>query len=232
MLSSTGWVQSIVIFLVSFFFFKAAPLPLNVALGFFWTVLAFFITIFFGAPGAFFNVGGATVFLMVTAAVKVFLAGATVPDFFSAAGFLSSVFFAAETFFPASGSFLATLAGSGFFSALAGSFLSFLAALEASSAGRFVALPLGSSLITFLGSSFFPFVWGADCCWPFLACFTSGSLALAFSGSAFLPLGSALADLGFSLAGSALALDLAGCWVAGFLLLSFLSATFLGAGAF
>lgn len=237
MLSSTGWVQSIVIFLVSFFFFKAAPLPLNVALGFFCTLAFFDNASFDGAPGAFFNVGGATVFLIVAAPVKGFLGTAAVAAFFStgflsATGFFSAVFLAAATgAFLASGSFLTALAGSGFFSALAGSFLSFLTFLGASSAGRFVALPLGSSL-TFLGSSFFPLV-GAACCCPFLVCFTSGSLAFGFSGSAFLPLGSALPALGCALAGSAFALDLDGCWAAGFLAswAPFLSATFFWAGA-
>lgn len=244
MLSSTGWVQSIVIFLVSFFFFKTGLLPFKVALGFFWT--GFFVnTSLVGAPGAFFNVGGATVFLMVAAAVKGFLAGAGVAagffsTVFSVAGFDFSEVFLTVTgaFFTGSGSFLAALTGSGFFSTLAGSFLSFLAGLGGSSFGRFEALPLGSSLtffgssLTFLGSSFFPLAGAAACCWPFLDDFTSGSLTFGFSGSAFLPLGSALADLGFSLAGSALTLVLDGCCVVGFLPLSFLlSATFFGAGA-
>jgi len=66
-----------------------------------------------------------------------------------------------------------------------------------------------------------------------LVCFTSGSLAFGFSTSAFLPLGSALADLGFSLVGSTLTLALTGCWAAGFLPPSFLvSATFFGAGTY
>jgi hypothetical protein len=128
-------------------------------------VLAFFVkAIFLGAPGAFFNVGGATVFLTVTAAVKGFLAGAgaEVADFFST-GFLSVVGFFSTAFLATSGSFLAALAGSGFFSALTGSFLSFLTALGTSSAGRFVALLLGSSL-TFFGSSFLPLAGGAACC--------------------------------------------------------------------
>lgn len=192
-----------------------------------------------GAPGAFFNVGGATVFLMVTAAVKGFLAGTAAAagffstDFLSVAGLGFSVVFLAVTgaFFAGSGSFFTALTGSGFFSTLAGSFLSFLVGLGCSSAGRFIALPLGSSLI-FLGSSFLPLAEGAACCCPFLVCFTSGSFALGFSGSAFLALGSALAVLGFSLVGSALTLDLEGCCAAGFLPLSFLlSATFFGAGA-
>lgn len=245
MLSSTGWVQSIVIFLVSFFFFNTAPLPLNVALGFFGAALGFFVNVnLTGAPGAFFNVGGATVFLIVTAAVKDFLgraAAAAATDvacffstgFFSTTGVFSAIFLVtAGAFFATSGSFLAALTGSGFFSPLDDSFLSFLAGLEGSSAGRFGALPLDSSL-TFLGSSFFPLVGGAACCWPFLLCLTSGSLAFGFSGSDFLPLGSALADLGLSLADSTLALGLEGCCVAGFLPLSFLlSATFFCAGAY
>lgn len=229
MLSSTGWVQSIVIFLVSFFFFKAAPLPLKVVLGFLGVVFAFLDkTSLVGAPGAFLS-AGATAFFTVAAGVKGFLAGTGAffsAGFCSATGFLSAVFLAAAgAFLAGSGSFLTVLAGSGFFSALAGSFLSFLTDLGASSAGRFVALALGSSL-TFLGSSFLPLAAGAACCWPFLVCLTSGSLALGFSGSAFLPLGSALVALGFSLEGSALALALDGCCAAGFLPLSF-----LGAGA-
>lgn len=235
MLSSTGWVQSIVIFLVSFFFFNATPLPLNVVLGFFCTAFAFFVNVSLtGAPGAFFK-GGATVFLTVTAAVKVFLGGAAgAAGFLSATGFFSTVFLATTgAFFTASDSFLTALTDSGFLSVLAGSFFSFLVALGASSAGRLVALPFGSSL-SFLGSSFFPFDWGTDCCCPFLDCFTSGSFV--FSGSAFLPLGSALPDLGFSLVGSGLALDLAGCCAAGlvgFLPVSFLlSATFFCADAY
>lgn len=236
MLSSTGWVQSIVIFRVSFFFFKAAPLPLNVAFGFFWVELAFLVNVSFtGAPGAFFNVG-ATVFLTVTAAVKVFFGGAAgVAGFLSETSFFSSVFFAATgTFLAVSISFLTTFTGSGFFSTLAGSFLSFFVGLGSSSAARFVALALGSSL-TFLGSSFFPLVCGATCCWPFLVCFTSGSLTFGFSGSAFFALGSALTDLGFSFTGSGLAFDLDGCCEAGlvdFLALSFLlSTTFFCTGA-
>lgn len=189
-----------------------------------------------GAPGAFFNVGGATVFLMVTAAVKGFLAGTAAAvdffstDFLSAIGLSFSVVVLAVTgtFLAGSGSFFTALTGSSFFSTLAGSFLSFLVGLGCSSAGRFVALPLGSSL-TFLGSSFLPLAEGAACCCPFLVGFTSGSFAFGFSGSAFLPLGSAL---GFSLVGSVLTLDLEGCCAAGFLPLSFLlSATFFGAGA-
>lgn len=153
-----------VIFLVSFFFFKAAPFPLNVALGFFCTLVFFDNASFDGAPGAFFKVGGATVFLIVAAAVKVFLGGTVAvaaffsTGFLSATGFFSAVFLAATgAFLAASGSFLTDLAGSGFFSALAGSFLSFLTFLGNSSAGRFTDLPLGSSLV-FFGSSFFPLV--------------------------------------------------------------------------
>jgi len=137
-------------------------------------VLAFLVKVsFLGAPGAFFKVGGATVFLTVTAAAKGFLAGAGAvvaaavffsAGFLSAVGFFSSVFLAATgVFLAASGSFLIALAGSGFFSALAGSFLSFLTVFGTSSAGRLIALLLGSSL-TFLGSSFFPLVGGAACC--------------------------------------------------------------------
>lgn len=247
MLSSTGWVQSIVIFLVSLFFLIAAPLPLNVVLGFFCTAVFLFNTSFEGAPGAFFNVGGATVFFTIAAVVNGFLGGtaAVVAAFFSTgflsptAGFFSTTIFLVTTgtfFAAASGSFFVVLAGSGFFSAFVGSFLSFFTVLGASSAGRFTALPLGSSL-TFLGSSFFPLDCGAACCWPFLVCFTSGSLALGFSGSDFLPLGSALVGaLGFSLAGSTLALDLEGCCAADFLPLScppfLLSTAFFGAGAY
>lgn len=273
MLSSTGWVQSIVIFLVSFFFFKAAPLPLNVVLGFFWTGFLVNVSLT-GAPGAFFSVCGATVFLMVTAAVNGFLAGTAAAagffsiDFLSATGFgFSTVFLVVTgTFFVGSDSFFIALTGSGFFSTLAGSFLSFLADLGCSSAGRFTALLLGSSLtflessltflgspltflgssltffgssltflgssLTFLGSSFLLLVEGAACCCPFFVGFTSGSLALGFSGSDFLPLGSALPALGLSLVGSTLTLDLGGCCAASFLPLSFLlSATFFGADA-
>jgi hypothetical protein len=105
--------------------------------------------------------------------------------------------------------------------------LSFLVALGTSSAGRFVALPIGSS--------FFPLVcWDAACCWLFLTCFTSGTLVFGFSGSAFLPLGSDFEALGFSLAGSALALALDGCCAAAGFLLScpfLLSAGFFWTGA-